>query len=341
MLPTSSGESISRLSESVVAGAMFSMSSITMILLNKNAMLVYPYSSTLLILQNTVTILLLRYTHPSLKYTQIIEWLPCAFVFCVNIVSSMEALARISVPTFTVFRNTQPIIAIIIDWTVRGEKIGARSVFYLFLVFFGACIYCQNEIRFNLYGYIWSFVHVLSMSIYSVLVKSKSITLDLTSFEMSLYNNVLSMPFLLIFQIGDFIFVRDGVFATQWHSTQVCFVYYLCALMILLSCIGSFAVSVAGFRAQKAMSPVSWLTLNNISKIPAILISLQIFGGWADLTTASVHGMTICMISAYLYALSRQPNFPVRLDIVGFSMLLTVAYILRPFKTDWPLNIHG
>ena len=333
MLPTTSGESsISRLSESVVASAMFSMSSITMLLLNKAAMLVYPYSSTVLILQNTVTILLLYFTHPNLKYTQIIEWLPCALVFCVNIVSSMEALARISVPTFTVFRNTQPIIAIIIDWTVRGEKIGVRSVFYLFLVFFGACIYCQNEVGFNLNGYIWSFVHVLSMSIYSVLVKSKSITLDLTSFEMSLYNNVLSIPFLLIFQIGDVIVVRDGVFATQWHSTQACVVYYLCALMILLSCIGGFAVSVAGFRAQKAMSPVSWLTLNNLSKIPAILISLQIFGGWDDLTMESVHGMTICMLSGYLYALSIQPNFPYRLDIVGFTMLLIVAYILRPLK---------
>jgi hypothetical protein len=38
-------------------------------------------------------------------------------------------------------------------------------------------------------------------------------------------------------------------------------------------------VSLYGFRAQQVMSPSSWLTLNNLSKIPAICISMLLFGG--------------------------------------------------------------
>ena len=38
-------------------------------------------------------------------------------------------------------------------------------------------------------------------------------------------------------------------------------------------------MSLYGFRAQQVMSPSSWLTLNNLSKIPAICISMLLFGG--------------------------------------------------------------
>ena len=65
------------------------MASISMILLNKWVVQVYPYSATLLILQNCATIALLWAKNPQQKLEKetLQAWLPCAVIFCVNIFS--------------------------------------------------------------------------------------------------------------------------------------------------------------------------------------------------------------------------------------------------------------
>ena len=80
-------------------------------------------------------------------------------------------------------------------------------------------------------------------------------------------------------------------------------------------------MSVAGFQDQKAMSPTSWLSLNNFSKIPAIIISFFLFGG--HLSFATAHGMAISIFSSYLYALAG--NGKVSARVQWFSCLFTAS----------------
>lgn len=284
----------------------FSLSSIVMILLNKYAMRVYPYSLSLLLLQNLSTVGLLRLANSGMEFQGMSEWLPCAMLFCFNIISSMESLIRISVPTFTTFRNAQPLIAVFVDRFARAESTSWNSGVYLCLIFMGTVIYCMHELDYNLYGYIWAVSHILSMSVYSVIVKMKATSLNLSATEMSLYNNILSIPLLSILQVADLLFQQDGL-QTQGMHTHSCSVHYECIVLVALSCVGGFAVSVSGFKAQQALSPISWLTLNNISKIPAVVLSLLLFGG--SLSPMSVCGMCASMVAGYLYSLSRQPDF--------------------------------
>jgi drug/metabolite transporter (DMT)-like permease len=112
-------------------GFLFSVSSVGMILVNKAAVSVLSHAGFLLLLQNLVTILLVWSLYPevaaSLKKSW--RWFPCAILFSLNIFSSLQCLYFVSVATFTVLRNTQPIIAAGIDHSFRREITRPERIF--------------------------------------------------------------------------------------------------------------------------------------------------------------------------------------------------------------------
>jgi drug/metabolite transporter (DMT)-like permease len=286
------------------ASILFSLSSICMILLNKGVMTVFPNAGFLLVLQNICTLVILRMNTDIIFNNNIAyQWLPCSMLFCCNIFSSLEALLYINVPTFTVLRNTQPIITSIIDYIVRHEHISWTSLFLLIVVFVGAFIFGCEDVLFDWRGYFWATLHIISMSCYAVSVKLYGSKLNLQATEMSLYNNVNSIPILTLLAL--FPPGHSGNSITKLsHDMSGCTIQ--CVLLVVASCIGGYFISTTGFRAQQVLGATSWITLNNISKIPAIVISYVIFGG--VLTPIGAFGMSITLLAAYMYSLSRQSD---------------------------------
>ena len=134
------------------------------------------------------------------------------------------------------------------------------------------------------------------------MVKQVGTDLTLSARDMSFLNNILSLPFLIVLALFEGL---HNTTRTDFSVvSKLCFGSIGCVVIILSSCVGGFCVSLSGFRAQQVMSPTSWLTLNNISKIPAILLSPFFFGG--ELTGMSILGMSISLGAGYLYSLSRQ-----------------------------------
>jgi hypothetical protein len=301
------------------ASVAFSLSSIAMILLNKGAASWFPHISLLLILQNSVTIIILILTSTeNFQFDVAVskKWAPCAVLFCMNLYSSLQSLIFISVSTFTVLRNTQPLLAVCMDFALRGKKTEAAGIVYLSEVLVGAVLYCAHDLGFNMRGYVWAAVHVLSMTCYSILVKRQCQTLCLSSPYMSYYNNILSIPGLLLIGWFEISYGLNGMHNSINDIMQCANSY--CVFIVALSCIGGFCVSVSGFQAQQVMSPTSWLCLNNFSKIPAIIISYMVFGGHAS--GATMHGMTISICCAYFYSISNTKDTTRRMQFLGVCL---------------------
>lgn len=280
----------------------FAVSSISMILLNKASISMFPDVFCLLLCQNLTTVLILKMTHkPLIQFKPEIarSWSFCTFLFCVNIGSSLQSLKFISVATFTVLRNTQPLLSCAFQLCNKQKQIKAESLFYLFGVFIGAIVYCIHDLELNLPGFIYATLHVFSMALYSLHVKEKSLKFNLSPQEMSFYNNILSLP-LLVFNIILSHSLDSGY--SLKNAVSECHQKSECVVILLISCLGGFCVSVTGFQAQNVMSATSWLCLNNVSKIPAILISLVCFGGFYSIDT--FHGMFISIICATFYSIS-------------------------------------
>lgn len=285
------------------AAVLFSICSISMIILNKASAVLFPHVSIVLILQNSVTVVCLVMSPEHRKMDAVIakQWLPCACLFCLNLFSSMQCLVFISVPTFTVLRNVQPLLAAGFDFMLNGRTTKFESLIYLVEILFGALLYCSYDFEFHVRGYAWATVHILSMTFYALMVKKKSIELNLTAQDMSYLNNILSIPGLVAI-LGLELLSGMKSMEDVTKDVLICQSKLWCLLAITLSCVGGLCVSVTAFQAQKLMSPTSFLSLNNISKIPAILISCMLFGG--SFPPATLHGMVISIVCAFCYAVS-------------------------------------
>lgn len=288
---------------STIPAIKFAVSSIAMILINKSIATMFPFMAFVLLFQNLGTIALLKIWKPELTLkTQIAwRWLPCVLLFCTNIYTSLQALSLVSIPTFTVCRNMQPIITTILDFIFRHEISSQSNVFFLVVILFGAYIYAYNNIFFHLTGYLWTMAHVLSMSFYTIIVKRTINNYNMDSFEMSWYNNTMSLVVFVII----FLYELNTFQYPDTNAEQIignCTRQVPCWSMIMLSAFGGFSVSLAGFQAQKAMSPTSWLTCNNISKIPAIILSSILWG--TELSEMEIIGISISLLGGYMYALS-------------------------------------
>jgi hypothetical protein len=298
--------------------------SVTMVLLNKAIILNIPFGGGLVLIQNAATILLIQTYRlgsgpDGISWRSIWNNIPCAVLFGLSTFTSIQSLAYLSVTAFTIFRNTQSILAFPMDYMLRGERLKPVSVYLLFTILLGTCAYCGRDIRANTNGIIWAAANLVSTTLYTILTKirlntdAKTSTLAHT-LDLAWYNNVLSLPIVgaaaamqAIYTISSTPLIRPG-----------CGVY--CWIMVAISCFSGCAMSVVSLKTQTLMTPTSFLTFNNLNKIPAMLISAAI---WPELetadTTQEIMGVVLSIFGGYLFAVSKKG------DVNPFALLASGA----------------
>ena len=298
--------------------------SVSMTLLNKAIVLNIPFSGGLVLLQNIVTVLLVQLARccrgpRELGWKSIRSNIPCAILFGANTFTSMQALSYLSVTAFTIFRNTQSIISYPLDYLLRGERLKPVSIYLLFTILLGTCAFCGKDVRTNIEGILWASAHIISSTLYAILTKmrietevSKENQLTRT-LEMVWFNNILSLPIVGAAAAIQVVYMTDTPLIRQ-----TCDLY--CWILVALSCLGGCAMSVSGLKTQAVLSPVTFLTFNNLNKTPAMLISTVI---WPHLETADtsqeIVGIVLSIYAGYLFALSKQG------DVHPFAIFIAAA----------------
>ena len=311
--------------------------SVAMIILNKAIVLNIPFGGGLVLMQNAATVLIVqlyrRGACPSdIECGSIMHNTPCAILFGMNTFTSIQSLSFLSITAFTILRNTQPILSFPLDYLLRGERQRKDSIFFLFTILLGTCAYCGKDMRANVEGILWTAAHLLSTTLYTVLTKmrmesrvTKENNTLTQALDLAWYNNILSLPIVGAAAATQAVFMS----ATQPLIRQTCGMH--CWVMVAISCFGGCALSVVGLKTQSLMSPTSFLTFNNLNKIPAMLISTAI---WPHLetadTTQEIMGIVVSILGGYLYALSKQgPVHPAAIFIsVAMSSALVPLMVL-------------
>ena len=303
----------------------FTLSTVCMILLNKTVVSQLDFASLTLIMQNTVLLIMLKIWRRDLTYDLRIslKWFPCALLFCCNIFTSMQSLRFLSVPTFTVMRNLQALFSCPLDWAVRGTKSSYTSMFFIVLIFAGVCVYHMDKWQSDTTGICWALVHILSLTLYAVCVKVQINTLELDAFEMSMYNAVWST--LLLIPLA--CYQTHAMTEPINSMVETCAGNVKCWGSLLLSCICCFAVSVTGFSAHTIMSPVSFVTFNNVNKLPATALAYVIWP--TEVSWVELFGMMSALWGGYGYAISLGEGMlhPAWLWISGGVLVCCVALI--------------
>jgi drug/metabolite transporter (DMT)-like permease len=198
--------------ETFMSCLFFSVASVGMVLANKGAILDLKSPLLIVMSQNLISCFFficlssMKSGKSSIKHIflqHLVSWIPAMFLFTINIMTSMLALRFISVATLSVLRSLNPIFSCTLSWYCYGEKNSPSAFISLVAMLIGSTLYAFHDLDFHFTGYAIWFVHVTSMSLYSLVVKH--LQHELTPLEMSILNNAMSLPFiaLISFCIGE------------------------------------------------------------------------------------------------------------------------------------------
>jgi len=220
-------------------------------------------------------------------------------LFVLTLFASMKSLQHANVDTVICLRMTAPLILSFLDYFFLGRSLPSfTSLFSLMAVTVSFSIFFASGIESNATAVTWLSIWYAGLLFESVYVKHVVTQQKLTTFSQSFYQNVLSIPPLVILVAS----TEHG----NLNSIQNC--SYSCQLTILSSCILGLGMSFLSFLLRKLVSATSFTMVGNICKLATIAVNLLIWDKHANSTgTISV---TLCIIASAFYE-----QAPLRKDV--------------------------
>lgn len=251
--------------------------STSMNILNKKAISAMPFPYFLSALQNLATLimalivayLIAPHTGPPFDKTfglkkkldldTLVKWTPAVLLFCLMLVSSLSAMHRVSVPTVLVCRSLTPMVTAALEIQFLGMRVGVRLWGAMGVILIGAICYCIQDFNPSFEGYVWLGINLVAAAGYHVYVKWAIGAVGLSTMDMVIYNNMLSLPLLLL---SGLIFDNAGEMPATVGAMR-----FGDWVMVALSAIVAACISYTGFGLQAAVSATSATVVNHINKV--------------------------------------------------------------------------
>jgi len=282
----------------------FGFSSVGMMIGNKMAMdyLRDPdrgigLPSTLVIVQVVGTLLILLHFRERIDTEKLnakcaIAWLPIVTLFAGMLYTSAKTFQYAHVTFVIIVRNVGAIVTTVVEYAVRRKKVNFRIICAEISIVVGTVVYGkETAFLFKDFwlGTFWCLFNVLCQVLYGVLLKHRMESHEdiggMSKYTMSLYNNLLCLPYLLIVAGGSgehhfYAELLPQVTATGWG-------------IVAGTCAIGFMISTSGFELQKLVSATTFLVINNMCKILNILIGVVFLGD----QLAGFSSFVGCMVS--------------------------------------------
>jgi len=227
-----------------------------------------------------------------------LKWLPLVLLFYGMLASSMLALESVTATTLIVQRNLGTVTIAFADFVFLGTIQSRRRILAIVCMCLGATLYVYDDVdkmKFDTFGYFWLLVNIISTTAYQIKVKSLVNELKLNSWTMSKYNNLLSLPFCILFSALN---GEQDVAASASSSLNS-----FDLSIIAVSCTLGFILSVSAFQLNQMITPTSITVLNNSNKLVLIFLTVY-FMDYSTVTVHSIGGIGIVMLAAAFYSVS-------------------------------------
>ncbi|KAK2423194.1 GDP-mannose transporter GONST3 [Trifolium repens] len=285
----------------VAAGYCLSASLLSII--NKWAVMKFPYPGTLTALQyftSAAGVLLCGWLkiveHDKLDLITMWRFLPAAIIFYLSLFTNSELLLHANVDTFIVFRSAVPIFVAV------GESVflhrpwpSLKTWASLGTIFAGSVLYVATDYQFTFAAYMWAVAYLVSMTIDFVYIKHVVTTIELNTWGLVLYNNIealLLFPVELL-KMGELKKIKHEITdESDWYSFPV-------VLPVALSCLFGLAISFFGFSCRRAISATGFTVLGIVNKLLTVMINLVIWDKHS--TWVGTVGLLICMLGGVMY----------------------------------------
>jgi GDP-mannose transporter len=322
----------------IIALLAYCVSGTLLTLANKLAIVAFSCANLLLVLQNGVTVVLLIIgartfpntfgAMPTMNKTILVTWLPLVFLFVSMLTSSLYGLLYVSVPTLIVVRNLSTLSVAVLEYIVLGRRIGYLSICTLIGMFGGAILYAKHDLFFSISGYAWLCINVIGTSVYQVYMKKiihLPLVADIGPVGMSYYNNLLSLPPLIIlaYLTGEFTQMSSEIYLKHSRNTES-------MVVILISCVLGFCLSVSAFKLNTLISATSMMVANNANKFVVIMLSEIIIESTLDIT-AYISAIFV-LFFGWLYSQTTKSFSKIFLFIILIALVILCAIFLHEYS---------
>ena len=286
----------------------FCLSGSALTVLNKQIMGFLPAPNAVLFAQNAVTLVLLAFGKSALKLQieplqrhKAQRWFPLVLFFYAMLASSMLALKFVTATTLIVQRNLGTVTIAVADYFYLGTVQTKSRICAILGMCVGSVLYAWMDLDVSstagFMGYAWLAANVAATTAYQIKVKSLVNELNMNSWTMAYYNNLLSLP--VCAMIG--IFQREYDTLRQLMQNNRATISQHVALFV--SCTLGFCLSVSAFQLNRLITPTSITILNNTNKF-ALVFFTAYFMDYSTLSYSTVAGAAVVMICAAHYSLA-------------------------------------
>ena len=286
----------------VSAASFYAVSSVLIILVNKNILTVYQFPSYQVLAAGQMIFALLLLSGlgalgtvyiPAPTANTVRKIWPLPLLYCANLFSGLGGTKELSLPMMTVLRRFSIVMIMIGEKWLLNANFSSLVYTSVTIMVTGALIAAANDLAFNVIGYSYILVNDFFTAANGVVTKKKLDTKDLGKCGIIFYN--------CLFMIVPAVFVshmtgelEKAILFTEWYNP-----WFL--MNFLCSCSMGFVIMYATVICTQYNSA---LTTGVIGCLKNVFISYfgMIFGGDYVFSWANFTGLTISVVGSIIYA---------------------------------------
>ncbi|GAQ82356.1 GDP-mannose transporter [Klebsormidium nitens] len=286
-------------SKSFIAGAAYTCSSISMILLNKLVLSGFGFDApnALMFFQNSIAVIIVgTLSGLGLVHTERITWrlvriwLPVNLIFVGMLLSGFNSLKYMQVAMVTILKNTTNILTAVGDTLFFGKRHNRATWGSLGLVILSGVVGGITDLSFNPLGYMWQVINCFFTAGYSLYLRkamdtakaaTKSGTLN--EYSMVMLNNLLSLPLILVL-----VCLTDEVSRLRASPLLVVPSFWVAAFF---SGLLGLSISFSSLWFLHQTSPTTYSLVGSLNKIPLSVMGIWFFNApttWPNLGSIAV-----------------------------------------------------
>mmetsp|Transcript_46314 Transcript_46314/g.79875 ORF Transcript_46314/g.79875 Transcript_46314/m.79875 type:complete len:358 (-) Transcript_46314:220-1293(-) len=227
--------------------------------------------------------------------TTALKWLPVNLFFVMMLFTGFMSLKSNNVPMVTVFKNLTNIIIVGGDWYFHGEQVTFLIVASFAVMLIGAILAAYADVEFNAIGYFWMAANCCCTAGYVLYMRFATQSIKLSRWAMVYYNNLLSVPSMLIMatlkgELGIF-FNSPDLWTLPFFFTN------------LYTGVVGFGLNLASLWCVGANSATTYAIVGSLNKIPVSVLGFLFFD--VTITAQSAIYITMSMLGGFLYSYAK------------------------------------
>ena len=190
------------------------------------------------------------------------------------IYTGSKTLQYLTVAMFTVFKNLTIIIVALGEQTLFASRITGLMWLSFGLMVAGSMVGGFNDLTFNARGYFWMALNSASNAAYLLYMKGTIKSIGFGDFDSVLYNNVLSLPVLMVLSLG---FEDWGGFVHKLVYENTVGMNVKLGLSMILSGFAGFFISFTTAWCLRVSPSTTYSMVGALNKLPVALSGLIFF----------------------------------------------------------------